>query len=67
MAVAVAFMPEGSSTTISVTATVLCAVESTKKSRDRKGVEHMLAVYSALQIFAALDGKLAEILGTTSQ
>jgi hypothetical protein len=42
-------------------------VESTKKSRDRKGVEHMLAVYSALQIFAALDGKLTEILGTTSR
>jgi hypothetical protein len=60
--VSIAFVPEGRTTTIAVTVTVLCAVESTKKSRDRHGVEHAVAVYSALQIFGALDGKLEEIV-----
>ena len=48
----------GPSTLVTVRVRPLCAIVSAKKSRRDKGPEHMLAVFSAVQVFSALNGHL---------
>jgi hypothetical protein len=39
-----------------------CAIKSTKQSRSRNSTEEMLAIFSAVQIFTALQGELETAL-----
>ncbi len=60
--VAVKLDKRGDSTRVNVDVRVICAVSTREESRRYMSTEHMLALFSGMQVILALDGKLETAL-----
>jgi len=60
--VAVKFDKRGDSTRVNVQVRVICAVSTREESRRYMSTEHMLALFSGMQVILALDGELETAL-----